>query len=138
MPGSKILVVEDDPSLRSLAVMILREQQYVVRNCASIHEAGAASDHELPDCITLDMQLRDGSGADLLAWLSESERTAAIPVVIITGTTSPDFIAVALAAGEQDFITKPFEPVELVARVAPRQGSSGCTTNSRAWPPMTH
>jgi two-component system cell cycle response regulator len=114
---SKILVVEDDEALRCLTTMILESEGYHVRACADLAAARAALEEYEPDVVTLDMQLPDGPGLDLLTELQGNAMTVAIPVIVVTGTVASDFIATALAAGAQDFIRKPFEPVELEARV---------------------
>jgi diguanylate cyclase (GGDEF)-like protein len=115
--GGTVLVVEDDAVMRQLTTDVLEVERYEVRSCGSLDEARETVRRALPDVITLDLQLRDGSGMDWLRELRADASTAAVPVVVVTGSGTHS-IATALAAGAQDFIRKPFEPVELQARVA--------------------
>jgi diguanylate cyclase (GGDEF)-like protein len=111
-----ILIVEDDPGARSLMAVVL--DGYRIHACGDLASARVAVEQDPPHVVILDMQLPDGPGTDLLRELQGNERTASIPVIVVTGTVEPRFIANAMKAGAHDFIRKPYEPVELETRVA--------------------
>ena len=115
--GGNVLVVEDDVVMRLLTADVLVQDGYEVHACTSLDEAREAIRQTLPDVVTLDLHLQDGSGMHWLRELRADQKTADLPVVVLTGS-GKESIATALAAGAQDFIRKPFEPIELQARVA--------------------
>ena len=111
----KLLIVEDEPSLREIMVQTLRREQYVVEQAAD-YASGldkiAAYDY---DCILLDIMLPGGSGLNLLRELKRLHRSDS--VLIISAKDSLDDKVDGLELGADDYLTKPFHLAELNARV---------------------
>ena len=111
----KILIVEDEPSLREIMVQTLRREQYVVEQAADYASALdkiAGYDY---DCILLDIMLPDGSGLQLLEELKRQRRQAGI--IIISARDSLDDKIEGLELGADDYLPKPFDLDELEARL---------------------
>ena len=111
----KILIVEDEPSLREIMAQTLRREQYVVEEAAD-YASGldkiAAYDY---DCILLDIMLPDGSGLKLLEELKRRGLRAG--VIIISARDSLDDKIGGLELGADDYLPKPFHLAELSARI---------------------
>ena len=111
----KILIVEDEPSLREIMVQTLRREQYVVEQAsdyASALEKIAGYDY---DCILLDIMLPDGSGLRILEELRRQRKPAG--VIIISARDSLDDKVEGLELGADDYLPKPFHASELLARM---------------------
>ena len=109
----KILIVEDEPSLREIMVQTLRREQYVVEQAsdyASALEKIAGYDY---DCILLDIMLPDGSGLRILEELRRQRKPAG--VIIISARDSLDDKVEGLELGADDYLPKPFHLAELSA-----------------------
>jgi two-component system catabolic regulation response regulator CreB len=109
----KILVVEDEPAIAESCAYSLRRDGYTVTIAPTL----AAAEHELDgaDLVILDLMLPDGSGFDLLAKARRASTGAAI-IVLSSRDSEADRVA-ALETGADDYVTKPFSPREIVARV---------------------
>lgn len=115
LPPMKILIVEDEPSLREIMVQTLRREQYVVEQAADYTSALdkiAGYDY---DCILLDIMLPDGSGLRLLEELKRQRKRAG--VIIISARDSLDDKVEGLELGADDYLPKPFHLAELSARI---------------------
>jgi two-component system KDP operon response regulator KdpE len=111
-----ILVVDDDPRIRFLVQRILARTGYGVRLASNVAEAETACAEATPDLVLLDVELPDGSGAELLrSWRA---RGLQMPVVMFTAHGNADREAGLLEAGADDYVDKPFTPRVLSARVA--------------------
>ena len=114
----KLLIVEDEPSLREIMVQTLRREQYVVEQAAD-YASGldkiAAYDY---DCILLDIMLPDGNGLKLLEALRQRQQRAG--VIIISARDSLDDKIGGLELGADDYLPKPYDLNVLVARVEAR------------------
>jgi DNA-binding response OmpR family regulator len=110
----RILVVEDDPILRLVLRDNLQSEGYVVEVSADGGGAVNRARSALPDLIVLDLTLPDRDGFDLLPILRSMGQ---IPVIVLTARTQREEKLRALALGADDYITKPFDPEELLARV---------------------
>ena len=112
----KIFVVEDEPDISGLLVKMLEGANYRVVQAFSGTEAGLLLEKETPDLILLDLMLPGMSGEELLAEIRE-KRHSNVPVLIISAKdTLRDKVAL-LQSGADDYITKPFEPEEVLARI---------------------
>lgn len=112
----KIFVVEDEPDISGLLVKILEGANYRVIQAFSGTEAGLLLEKETPDLILLDLMLPGMSGEELLREIRE-KRHSNVPVLIISAKdTLRDKVAL-LQSGADDYITKPFEPEEVLARI---------------------
>jgi putative two-component system response regulator len=112
-----VLVVDDDEQIRLLIVRLLRPMGYDILEAGSVDEASERLRGSSPDLVLVDMQLPGKSGYELLAEIRGDPRTRLVPVVMITGAATPERKLKAIQAGVTDFITKPFSPEELAARV---------------------
>lgn len=114
MSSPSILVVEDDPSLRTLLARNLREHGYIVRTAVSGAEMGVALSAGPVDLIVLDIMLPGTNGIELLRSLRQQNET---PVIFISARGSETDRVLGLELGADDYLVKPFSTRELVARI---------------------
>lgn len=112
----KILVIEDEPDINRLLAKILNNSDYQVTSAYSGTEAKLLLEKESPDLILLDLMLPGISGEELLNMLRK-EKYSNIPAIVISAKNSLDNKVSLLKGGADDYITKPFEPEEVLARV---------------------
>ena len=108
-----ILVVDDEPGIRQVCRLYLEREGFAVTEAASMAEAEAAVARERPALVVLDLMLPDGNGLDLCRRLVGD----GIPVVVLTARAEETDRVLGLELGADDYVTKPFSPRELVARV---------------------
>jgi len=114
MAGARILIVDDDHKLVDLIRLYLARDGYRVLVAYDGRQALELARHKQPDLIVLDLMLPEVSGLDVCRTLrAESE----VPVIMLTARTSEDDKLVGLDLGADDYITKPFSPRELMARI---------------------
>jgi two-component system, OmpR family, response regulator MtrA len=111
---ARILVVEDDPSIRELTERGLRNAGFDVLTAADGDEGLARFRAERPDAVVLDVML---PGMDGLEVCKAIRATSGIPVVMLTARSDTLDVVVGLESGADDYVTKPFEMPELIARV---------------------
>jgi two-component system phosphate regulon response regulator PhoB len=114
---ASILVVEDEPAIQELVCVTLERNGHDVRRAANATEAGAAIAEALPDLVLLDWMLPDGSGPALTRRLRAESRTRELPIIMLTARAGDDDKVAGLEAGADDYVTKPFSPRELEARI---------------------
>ena len=121
----KILIIEDEPSLREVMQRALDQERYVVETAATYAEADAKIAGYSYDCILLDIMLPDGSGLRLLEHIKRLRRRDNI--IIISARDSIDDKVEGLELGADDYLPKPFHTAELMARIRSvlRRGRSG-------------
>jgi phosphate regulon transcriptional regulator PhoB len=112
-----VLVVEDEPDIRHLIAHHLAREGYRCREVASGAEALRAVRASTPDLIVLDLMLPEVDGIEVCRRLRGEPRTAAIPIIMLTAKSDEVDRVVGLELGADDYVTKPFSPKELVARV---------------------
>ncbi|MGE0080267.1 MAG: phosphate regulon transcriptional regulator PhoB [Thiohalomonadaceae bacterium] len=117
MPASNILVVEDEAAIRAMVAMALERADFVVREAADAHEADRAIADRRPDLILLDWMLPGTSGIELARRLRRDEYTRDVPIIMLTARGEEDDRVRGLDVGCDDYMTKPFSPRELVARI---------------------
>jgi DNA-binding response OmpR family regulator len=110
-----VLLVEDDSNLCESLMSYLSREGFEVRVAGTLAETQAKLEEALPDVVVLDWMLPDGQGIDLLKDLSRTRPT--LPVVLLTARAELVDKVVGLESGASDYLTKPFEPRELVARL---------------------
>ncbi len=110
----KILAVDDDADLLALVGFALTQAGYAVVKAADAKTARAVFDAESPDLAILDINLPDGNGFDVCAAIRERSR---IPVMMLTARGEEEDLVRALDLGADDYLTKPFSPRTLLARV---------------------
>lgn len=116
MPAN-ILVVEDEPAIQELIAVNL---EHVGHHVIRAHDAESALEivnHALPDLLLIDWMLPGMSGAALAKRLRHEERTKLIPIILLTARSSEQDKISGLEAGADDYVTKPFSPRELLARI---------------------
>jgi CheY-like chemotaxis protein len=111
----KILVVDDEESLRCLLKTVLEKEGYEVVLASGGEEAVRLAESEKPHLITLDAKMPDPDGMQTCAALRVNQKTRGIPIIVATGF--PEFLAEALQVGADDFVTKPFRRAALLDRV---------------------
>lgn len=121
----KLLIIEDDPSLRELIGRALSEEGYVVETASSFVEADARIAGYSYDCILLDIMLPGGSGLQLLDHIRRQQKRE--NVIIISAKDSLDDKIYGLEHGADDYLAKPFHMAELKARIRSvlRRGRTG-------------
>lgn len=117
MGESTVLVVDDETAIRDMLRMALEIADFRCIEADNIHDAFTLVVDERPDLVLLDWMLPGGSGLELLRRLKRGENTREIPVIMLTAKTSEDNVIQGLDIGADDYITKPFAPRELIARV---------------------
>ncbi len=113
-----ILVVEDEADLRELIGFNLEREGYRCRQAAVGDAALAEITKSIPDLVILDRMLPNKSGDEVLAQVRREQRTAAIPVLMLTAKADESDELVGFAIGADDYVTKPFSMKALIARVA--------------------
>jgi two-component system alkaline phosphatase synthesis response regulator PhoP len=117
MSQAHILVVDDEPDLLELVQYNLIRSGYQVTCVTSGEEALARIRSNMPDLIVLDLMLPGIDGLDLCKMLKQEPQTAALPVVMLTARTEDADVVTGLEIGADDYLTKPFSPRVLVARI---------------------
>ncbi|HWS76666.1 MAG TPA: phosphate regulon transcriptional regulator PhoB [Quisquiliibacterium sp.] len=115
--NAKILVVEDEPAIRELIAVNLRHAGFQPILAADAAEARRQIDLSLPDLVLLDWMLPDTPGVELARRLRADARTRELPVIMLTARAQESDKLGGFEAGADDYVTKPFSPRELLARV---------------------
>jgi len=115
--NSIVLVVEDEPAIQELIAVNLEHAGYRVWRAVSAEEADAMVRDALPDVILLDWMLPGTSGLAYARKLRGAERTRRIPIIMLTARAEERDKVEGLESGADDYLTKPFSPKELLARI---------------------
>ena len=118
MAGEKILLVEDNPVNRRLAMFLLRSQGYQVREATSAQEAFEILKTEQFDLIVMDIQLPGMDGLEATTKLKGEPATANIPVIAVTSYAMKGDRERALAAGCSGYVTKPIDKTIFLAEIS--------------------
>ena len=140
-----IYLLEDDESIRKLVVYALESQGFEARGFEAPEPFWIAMEQTLPELILLDIMLPGEDGISILKRLRERTVTAALPVIMLTARNTEYDRVEGLDAGADDYISKPFGMMELVARVRAvlrrsekRSGASACRFGSLYICPERH
>lgn len=123
----RIFLVEDDPAIAKNLALLLRSEGFAVTHAATRKEALAALAGSLFDLALVDISLPDGNGFTVCTEIRESQE---IPVIFLTASGDEASVVTGLNMGADDYVTKPFRPRELIARIKAalrkrgRQGSA--------------
>jgi two-component system phosphate regulon response regulator PhoB len=117
MPREKILVVDDEEEILELLEYTLTRDGYGISTVASGEDAIGTAKSELPDLILLDLMLPGMDGLEVCKILKNDSRTSHIPIVMLTAKGEEADIVAGLELGADDYVTKPFSPRVLVARL---------------------
>ncbi|AVL71684.1 phosphate regulon transcriptional regulatory protein PhoB [Oligella urethralis] len=115
--ASTILVVEDEPAIQELIAVNLTFAGHKVLRADDAEQAKLLIDAELPDLILLDWMLPGLSGLQMARQLRNTERTKEVPIIMLTAKGEESDKVEGLESGADDYITKPFSPKELMARI---------------------
>src|ERR671924_2034118 len=108
-----VLIVEDESSIASFVALYLKNAGYAVRTAATGKEALAEAEAERPDLIVLDLMLPDVDGIEVCRRIRQSSD---VPILMLTARDEDVDKIIGLEVGADDYLTKPFNPRELVAR----------------------
>ncbi|MBI5815226.1 MAG: response regulator [Nitrospinae bacterium] len=115
----KVLIVDDDPNISLLVRMTLaRKKEYKIATAGSGKEALEKVAADQPDIILLDIMMPDMDGFEVCRRLKKEDKTRFIPIIMISAKTELGDKLQGMDVGANDYITKPFNPEELLARVA--------------------
>ncbi len=115
--GSLIAVVDDEPDIVELISLHLRRAGFRVEGFSDSHSLLKFLEQHVPDLIILDLMLPDADGLDVCKYLRRKGEWASIPVIMVTAKGDETDRILGLELGADDYVTKPFSPRELVARV---------------------
>jgi len=113
----KILVVEDETPIREMISFVLDQNGFNAIEACDIEQALAKIHEPYPDLILLDWMLPGGTGVSLAKKLKQNEYTRNIPIIMLTARSDEDDKVKGFEAGVDDYVTKPFSPKELIARI---------------------
>ena len=113
----RLLIIEDEPDLRGYLSKLFTKDGYAVDAAADAATALSLLESNPPDLVITDVMLPGQSGLDLLVELRQDERLARLPVVVLTARADAETAIGAFAAGADDFVVKPFNSAELLARI---------------------
>ncbi len=117
MQEQTILVVDDEVAIRDMINTALEVSGFKCIQAENAQQAHAMIIDEAPNLILLDWMMPETSGIELLRRLRRDSLTAQIPVIMLTAKTTEDNLIQGLDVGADDYITKPFSPRELIARI---------------------
>jgi two-component system, OmpR family, alkaline phosphatase synthesis response regulator PhoP len=112
-----VLVVEDDPDIQELLAYNLKREGYTVLAAVSAEAGRRQIEQVLPEIIVLDIMLPGMDGLEFLRELKQSPRVASVPVIMLTAKGEDTDVVSGLELGADDYVTKPFSPRVLVARI---------------------
>jgi two-component system phosphate regulon response regulator PhoB len=140
-----ILVVEDEPAIQELLRVNLEDAGFAVRTVPDAESAMAQIKHALPDLLLLDWMLPGQSGLALARGLRGEARTRELPIIMVTARGEEADRVAGLEAWVDDYVTKPFSPRELKARIkavlrrrAPEAAQEALTVGPLRLDPATH
>lgn len=140
-----ILIVEDEPAIAELITLTLRRSGHQTVHAESVERAITLVDQAMPDLALIDWMLPGASGVELVRKLRGDKRTKTIPIIMLTAKSEEADKLLGLETGADDYVTKPFSPKELVARIkavlrrrAPQLTEDIVETNGLRLDPATH
>jgi diguanylate cyclase (GGDEF)-like protein len=113
----RILIADDEPAVRQLLELVLRSQGYAVQSTQSGDELVRTAQDTVPDLMLVDLMMPLMDGYEAIRQLRNDTRTAHVPMLILTARSTPDDVVTGFETGADDYITKPFNIPELLARI---------------------
>jgi two-component system phosphate regulon response regulator PhoB len=117
MSKGRLLLVEDDKALAELLIWHFERQEFDVRRTADGEEALLLAEEEVPDIVILDWMIEGISGLEVCRRLRRRAATTNVPIIMLTARGEETDRIRGLETGADDYVTKPFSPAELIARV---------------------
>jgi DNA-binding response OmpR family regulator len=118
MPDKTVLVVDDDPVIQKLLQVNFEMEGYKVVTASDGEEGLATARRLQPDCMLLDIMMPKMNGLEVATALKGDDATKKIPIILLSAKAQSFDVQAGLDAGADDYITKPFDPLELLERVA--------------------
>jgi two-component system, OmpR family, phosphate regulon response regulator PhoB len=118
LTARQILVVEDEWAIREMIAFGLRRAGYVVQEASDSSSARALIAEHRPDLVLIDWMLPDSSGLELTRSIKRNVETRELPIIMVTARADEADKVAGLGGGADDYVTKPFSPRELHARIA--------------------
>jgi two-component system phosphate regulon response regulator PhoB len=145
MTTANILLVEDEPAIQELLAFNVTQCGFRAIQAFDVPSAKAEINRALPDLILLDWMLPGASGVELARSLRADARTRDIPIIMLTARSDERDKVLGLESGADDYITKPFSPRELMARIravlrrrAPQMSDETVRVEGLELSPTTH
>jgi phosphate regulon transcriptional regulator PhoB len=138
MSNSTILVVEDEPDIRKLVQYHLAQEHYKVLEAEDGEKALKSIQKDRPNLVILDLMLPGLSGLEICKLLRDRPETARVPILMLTAKAGEADRVVGLEMGADDYLSKPFSPREMIARVRALLRRSEAPSNGTASAPAYH
>lgn len=113
----RIVVIEDEPDIREVVVYNLLREGFEVVAMGHGHQGLAEVQRTPPDCVLLDLMLPGLDGIEICRQIRAEPRTARVPVIMVTAKGEESDVVLGLGMGADDYLSKPFSPRELIARI---------------------
>jgi CheY-like chemotaxis protein len=117
MAGATVLVVDDDPVIQKLLQVNFEMEGYSVITAGDGEEGLARAQSEHPDAIVLDVMMPKMDGLEVARRLKGDPETKRIPIILLSAKAQQADIQAGTATGAEEYLTKPFDPLELLQRV---------------------
>ena len=117
MPKGTVLVIDDEKDIVELVKYSLEKEGFLIRSAVDGESGVWAVQRDVPDLVIVDLMLPGIDGLEVCRRLRSDTRTAAIPIIMLTAKSAESDRIVGLELGADDYVTKPFSPRELAARV---------------------
>ncbi len=117
MAHESILIVEDEQDIMELIAYNLRKEGYAILQAPTGEKALAKVEEHIPDLLILDLMLPGIDGIEICRQLKRGEKTRNIPIIMVTAKSEDSDIITGFEMGADDYITKPFSPKVLIARI---------------------
>jgi two-component system phosphate regulon response regulator PhoB len=114
---ARILIVEDEPEIREMVRYILEQEHFLISQAAHAQDARQLLGEKRFDLILMDWMLPGRSGLELVRELKQKTKTKNIPIIMLTARIDESNKVEGLESGADDYVTKPFSPRELIARI---------------------
>lgn len=129
MTGKRILIVDDEAAIREMIMVALEMAGYECLEAEHVQQAHGIIVDQKPDLLLLDWMLPGTSGIEFARRLKRDDLTSELPIIMLTAKGEEDNKILGLEVGADDYITKPFSPRELVARLKAVLRRSGIVDN---------
>lgn len=113
----RILIADDEPSVRELLELVLRDNGYEVLSAQNGDQLVRMAQETVPDLVIVDLMMPGVDGYEAIRQLRNDTRTSHIPTIILTARSTPSDLVIGFETGADDYVTKPFNIPELLARV---------------------
>ncbi|MGL4476347.1 MAG: phosphate regulon transcriptional regulator PhoB [Shewanella sp.] len=144
MPA-RILIVEDELAIREMLTFVLEQHGFITSEADDVESALSMMTEPYPDLILLDWMLPGGSGIQVAKKIKQDEYSRQIPIIMLTARGEEEDKLKGLEVGADDYVTKPFSPKELVARIkavlrrsAPTRLEEAIEVNGLSLDPVSH